>query len=191
MTDPNFQISSVMIHDVPRGRDDTVELILTDTPIELDNQLRNYFQSKISESLRKRGVQVVFDSLKDHTVRDAIGQILRDPSSIAQESQLIARRLHAIQTGVNPPGLLVVIFGTRNDENTVSILKLEREEGIRFQVREVNGHRTVDLQFLHDLTLTNKTKVFKTSLFFGDSALLDSFQGLVSDDQRGQSKAAE
>jgi hypothetical protein len=68
----------------------------------------------------------------------------------------------------------------------VSILKLEREEGIRFQVHEVNGHRTVNLQFLRDLTLTNKTKIFKTSLFVGDPAHLDAIQGLVSDDQRGQ-----
>lgn len=186
MIDPSFQISSVMIHDVPRGRDDAVDLVLTDTPIELDSQLRNYFQTKITESLRKRGVEVVFDSLKDDTVRNAIGQILGDPSNIAQQSQLIARRLHSIQTGVNPPGLLVVIFGTHDGEHVVSILKLEREEGVRFQVHEVNGHRTVDLQFLRDLTLTNKTKVFKTSLFVGDPSHLDAVQGLVSDDQRGQ-----
>ena len=88
-------------------------LVLTDTPIELDSQLQNYFQSKIRESLRKRGVEVVFDSLKDHTVRNAIGQILRDPLSIDEQSQLIASKLHETQTGVNPPGLLVVIYGTQ------------------------------------------------------------------------------
>ncbi len=163
MIDPNFRISSVMIHDVPRGHDDTTGLVLTDAPIELDDQLRNYFQSKIAESLRKRGIAVAFDSFKDRTVYSAIGQILRDSNDLVQQSQLIAQRLHAIQTGVNPPGLLVVIFGVDDDKPAVSILKLEREEGIRFQVNEVDGRRTVDLQFLRDLTLTNKTKVFKTS----------------------------
>jgi nucleoid-associated protein YejK len=185
--DPNFRISSVMIHDVPRGHDDTTGLVLTDAPIELDDQLRNYFQSKIAESLRKRGIAVAFDSFKDRTVYSAIGQILRDSNDLVQQSQLIAQRLHAIQTGVNPPGLLVVIFGVDDDKPAVSILKLEREEGIRFQVNEVNGRRTVDLQFLRDLTLTNKTKVFKTSLFVGeDPSDPNSIRGLVSDDQRGQ-----
>jgi hypothetical protein len=176
-----------MIHDVPRGNDDTAELILTDAPIELDDQLRNYFQSKIAESLRKRGIAVVFDPLKDRMICNAIWQVLRDSTDLVQQSQLIASRLHAIQTGVNPPGLLVVISGVDDSKPAVSILKLEREEGIRFQVREVGGRRTVDLQFLRDLTLTNKTKVFKTSLFVGeDSSDPNSIRGLVSDDQRGQ-----
>ncbi len=187
MIDPNFQISSVMIHDVPRGHDDTAELTLTDTPIELDDQLRNYFQSKIAESLRKRGIAVVFDSFRDRTVYNAVEQMLRDSNDLVQQSRLIALRLHSIQTRVNPPGLLVVIFGVDGGKPAVSILKLEREEGIRFQVHEVDGHLTVDLEFLRDLTLTNKTKVFKTSLFVWEDPLdPDSIRGLVSDDQRGQ-----
>jgi 37-kD nucleoid-associated bacterial protein len=187
MINPSFQITSVMIHDIPRGNDDTAELILTDEPIQLDAQLRNYFQSKIAESLRKRGIAVIFDSVKDPTVYNSVGEILRDANGLILQSQLIAQRLNVIQTGVNPPGLLVVIFGVDDGKPAVAILKLEREEGIRFQVHEVNGHRTVDLQFLRDLTLTNKTKVFKTSLFvWEDPSDPTRIRGLVSDDQRGQ-----
>ena len=187
MISTDFNITAAIIHDIPRGGDDEVEPVLTDATIELDKQLRDYFRAKINDSLCKRGVEVTFDSYKDQTVQDAIGQIVREPSSLVEQSQTIARRLHLVQTGVNPPGLLTVILGTANGKIAVSVLKLEREEGIRFEVHEVNGHRTVDLQFLRDLTLTNKTKVFKTSLFIaGDSTDSAAIRGIVSDDQRGQ-----
>jgi hypothetical protein len=183
----DFEITSAIIHDIPRGGNDQAEPVLTEATIDLDKQLSDYFRSKINDSLHKRGVEVTFDSYKDQTVHSAIGQIIREPSSLVEQSQLIAQRLHSVQTGVNPAGLLTVILGTYHGEIAVSVLKLEREEGIRFEVREVNGRRTVDLQFLRDLTLTNKTKVFKTSLFMaGDPADRTAIRGTVSDDQRGQ-----
>ena len=186
--DPDFDITFVMIHDLPRGGRDVAEMTLTDAPIKLDDQLRNYFRSKIIDSLRRRGIEVTVDPYKDPTVSHAIAQIIRDEASLPGQSQLIARRLHAVQTGINPPGLLTVILGTKDSQPAVSVLKLEREEGIRFQVHESHGRRTVDLQFLRDLTLTNKTKVFKTSLFtLEDPSRPDSsIIGSVSDDQRGQ-----
>ena len=187
MKETDFAIESVMIHDVPRGGRDSSEMTLTDAPINLDDQLREYFRSKITNSLKTRGVEVIIDPCQDSTVYDAVARIIVDSSSLAEQSQLIARRLHTVQTGVNPPGLLTVIFGTADDKPAVAILKLEREEGIRFQVHDVDGHLTVDLEFLRDLTLTNKTKVFKTSLFsLTDPSRSQSVAGSVSDDQRGQ-----
>jgi hypothetical protein len=69
----------------------------------------------------------------------------------------------------------------------VSVLKLEREQGLRFRIVQVGGRTTADLEYLRDLTLTDKTRVFKTSLF---SAATDGgLQGRVSDDQRGHDTA--
>jgi hypothetical protein len=182
----DFAISTVMIHDVPRGDSDATEMTLTDAPIQLDDQLREYFRSKIATSLQ-RGVDVIIDPTQDSTVCDAIVGIIREPASLPDQSRVIAARLHKVQTGVNPAGLVTVIYGTSDGHPAVSILKLEREEGIRFQVQNVQGRLTVDLQFLRDLTLTNKTKVFKTSLFFlEDPSRPESIIGKVADDQRGQ-----
>lgn len=186
MDEATFSIESVMIHDVPRGGRDATDMTLTDAPIQLDRQLREYFRAKIINSLKHRGVDVVFDPNKDESIADAVGEIIQSSRALPPQSRIVAQRLHAVQTGVNPPGLLTVISGTVDSRPAVAILKLEREQGIRFQVRQVNGRSTVDLQFLRDLTLTNKTKVFKTSLFSlereGD---LTSIVGRVSDDQRG------
>lgn len=186
MKELDFAISTVMIHDVPRGDSDATEMTLTDAPIQLDDQLREYFRSKIATSLQ-RGVDVIIDPTQDSTVCDAIVGIIREPASLPDQSRVIAARLHKVQTGVNPAGLVTVIYGTSDGHPAVSILKLEREEGIRFQVQNVQGRLTVDLQFLRDLTLTNKTKVFKTSLFFlEDPSRPESIIGKVADDQRGQ-----
>ena len=78
MKDLDFAISTVMIHDVPRGGSDATEMTLTDAPIQLDDQLREYFRSKIATSLR-RGVDVIIDPTQDSTVCDAITGIIREP----------------------------------------------------------------------------------------------------------------
>jgi hypothetical protein len=103
-------------------------------------------------------------------------------------SQTLATHLHAVQTGRNSSGLLTVLVGATDAGPCISILKLEREEGLRFKIdTDQRGHRTIDLELLRELTLTNKTKVFKTSLLMlsadGDPA---SMYGRVSDDQRGR-----
>lgn len=187
MRHKDFAIGSAMIHDVPRGDRDASEITLTDAPIHLDDQLRGYFGSKIMTSLKTRGVEVVADPTQDSPVCAAVAGIITDAAALPAQSQLIAARLHEVQTGVNPAGLLAVILGIADGQPALSVLKLEREEGIRFRVHEADGHRVVDLEFLKDLTLTNKTKVFKTSLFvLTDLAHPESLIGTVSDDQRGQ-----
>jgi hypothetical protein len=173
-----------MIHDVPRGGSDGADMTLTEAPLELDSQLTDYFRTKIASSIELAAVDVVVDPLKDSTVSLAVYSILDDPDSLPEQSRIIASRLHKVQKGVNPAGLVVVIYGHVNDSAAVSILKLEREEGIRFQVQEREGQITVDLEFLRDLTLTKKTRVFKTSLFYVRPGAT-KLAGLVSDEQRG------
>lgn len=78
-------------------------------------------------------------------------------------------------------------MGTTNAGPCVSVIKLEREEGVRVRLDLVDGQRVIDLEFLRDLTLTDKTKVFKTSILVLDDAdITASLYGAVSDDQRGR-----
>jgi hypothetical protein len=189
LTEHVLTIETVVIHDVPRGGSDSAAVTLTDAPIGIDAELRQYFKSKVATSLEHSGVDVVIDSSKDPTVTNAVVTILDDPSTIVEQSKLIATRLDKVQTAINPAGLLTVIYGKLGEKPALAILKLEREEGIRFQVHRVEGRLTVDLQFLRDLTLTNKTKVFKTSLFtLPNPNRPSSLIGSVSDDQRGKTQ---
>jgi hypothetical protein len=88
---------------------------------------------------------------------------------------------------------LAVVVGTVDDGPCASVLKLEREQGLRFRIEIVDGHTVVDLEHLRDLTLTDKTKVFKTSLFTSTAEgepKAESLVGQVSDDQRGSEARA-
>lgn len=183
-----FSIDSAMIHDVPRGNSRLEKLILTDDPIALDVDLRAYFVRKIVSSLTEHGVDVVADPNEDASVRDAVARIISAPGELPEASREIAARLSAVQTGVNPAGLLVVATGKVGGKPCASVLKLEREQGLRFRINTSNGRKTVDLEHLRDLTLTDKTKVFKTSVLGAGGrgrVSAETVTGRVSDDQRG------
>ena len=188
MDPSSFQVVSVMVHDVPRPEEGS-GLVLTDAPVGLDDALRSYFRRKVIQSLKARGVEVVVDPTGHPAVRDAVQRIQADQRLLAAESQAIAQHLFHIQTKRNSPGLLAVIAGSTDAGPCVSIIKLEREEGVRVRMNLVQGQRVIDLEFLRDLTLTDKTKVFKTSiLLLGEVHTTDSLHGTVSDDQRGRSE---
>lgn len=188
-----FAIAEVMIHDIPRGNNPDEELVLTDDPITLNDDLRRYFRRKIISSLEDRGVKVVADANEDDSVRREVATVIADPKNLAQSSRLIAGRLDEVQSGRNPAGLLAVASGTIDGKACTAVLKLEREQGLRFRIKTINHRRVVDLEFLRDLTLTDKTKVFKTSVFSVTGRLkitAANISGRVSDDQRGNDAAA-
>lgn len=182
-----FQISSAVVHDVPHGGEKDQEPVLTDAPIALDSTLTTYFRSKIIKSLG-RGVEVVVDPDGACCVRDGVSRLLVDSRSLVQVSQELAKHLHRVQTGRNSAGLLTVLLGATDVGPCVSVIKLEREEGLRFKIdTDQRGRKTIDLELLRELTLTNKTKVFKTSLLMlAEPAKAGSMYGRVSDDQRGR-----
>lgn len=186
----SFRLDSLVIHDVPQPSDDPDEMILTDAEVPLDNQLRRYFQRKISESLTHRGLEVLADPTGSAVVRTGVASILADHAQLVPVSQTIAGHLDASQTRRNPAGLLAVGLGTVEEGEVVAVLKLEREQGLRLRIAIVEDHTQVDLEYLRDLTLTDKTKIFKTSLLCLDDARPESLYGRVSDDQRGRDEGA-
>jgi hypothetical protein len=182
-----FEVHEAIVHDLPHGGSDE-DPRLTDAPIDLDDRLSGYFRTKIIKSLSLRGVAVVGDPDGDSAVRDAVATILGDPDALVAASQEIAGHLHEVQTGRNSAGLLTVVIGALDDVPCVCVLKLEREQGLRFNITtDDEGRNTVDLELLRELTLTEKTKVFKTAVFVcpegGDGAAVE---GRVADDQRGR-----
>jgi hypothetical protein len=181
-----FHISDLMIHDVPLPGGEGEDVILTDEPIDLDTDLRRYFRGKIIGSLKKRGLDVLADPEGSPTVRSAVAAILADERNLVGQSQELARHLFAIQNKSNSEGLLAVATGTLDDEAVVCALKLEREQGLRLQIVRRDNRNIADVEHLRNLTLTDKTKVFKTSVLRLESPADEmSLVGRVSDDQRG------
>lgn len=183
-----FQITGAVVHDIPRGGDDGETLVLTDAPITLDDALRGYFRKKIIKSLGLRGLDVIVDPDGAACVRAGVAAMLADAGELVDASQRIAAHLHDVQTGRNSAGLLAIVLGTIDGWACVSVLKLEREQGLRFHIDvDAHGRKVVDLELLRELTLTDKTKVFKTSLLMlDDTGQVGSMHGRVSDDQRGK-----
>lgn len=182
-----FTVDAAIVHDLPHGGSDD-EPLLTDASITLDDNLRGYFRNKIVNSLGLRGVEVVADPDGSPVVREAVAAMIADANEIVAASRAVAEHLHASQTGRNSAGLLTVVIGTIDGAPCVCVLKLEREQGLRFNITtDDQGRNRVDLELLRQLTLTDKTKVFKTSLLTvgpgGDGAAV---RGRVSDDQRGR-----
>lgn len=186
-------ICSVYIHDVPRGRDEEESIVLTDEPVVLDDQLRQYFRSRIVSILQqKNSIDVVTDDNEQAEVREAVACITTAGSNLAAQSQRIARCLHAVQNALNPAGLLAVISGEIDGEPVVAIMKLERERGVRCHVTHADGRSVISVELLRDLMLTERTKVFKTALLLcADPMDPSSMCGKVSDGQRQQSSGSQ
>jgi hypothetical protein len=182
----SFQIAELLIHDVPLPNDDGEQVLLTDAPIDLDTDLRQYFRRKIVESLKKRGLDVVADPDGSSLVRESVAAVLASGDQLVPRSQELAQHLFAIQNKTNSEGLLAVASGTVDEGPVVSVLKLEREQGLRLQIIREDDRNLADIEHLRNLTLTDKTKVFKTSILALDAPGDElSLLGRVSDDQRG------
>jgi len=101
----------------------------------------------------------------------------------------MAEQLHHVQTGVNPAGLLCVTLGTIQGAPSVAVLKVERENGVQVRPQQHGGGRSLTMHFLDDLMITGKTRIFKASIFEGES--VESLDGRVADDQRGPEYSSE
>lgn len=187
----SLQIHELVVHNVPQRSDEFEELALTDAPIALDEELRRYFEDKTKGSLKERGLQVVADETAAAVVRDGVAAIGRSRAALVEASRAFAEHLYELQNRRNPPGLLAVATGSvADDGEVVAILKLEREKGLHFTIAEVDGRRVVDLEFLRRLTLTDKTRIFKTAVL--RVAEVDdplTLFGSASDDQRSRDEA--
>jgi hypothetical protein len=185
-------VEAVVVHYVPTPRDDpTATLLLTDAEIPLDDSLRQYFRDKIADRLEDKGLDVVDDPEVTSPVPQTIKEIVNHPSRLVAASKTLAAHLDAIQTGTNSSGLLAVATVKASDSRHVAIVKLERERGIRFAINSVNGQNVVDMELLRNLTLTDKTKVYKTALLTSGKGDDAAVEGYVADDQRARTAGVE
>jgi hypothetical protein len=184
----DLQIIDAVIHDVPRP--ETGEpLTLTDGPVALDADLETYFRDKLKESLLGRGLRIQADPDLPPVVRDNVATIAQDASKHVPASQAMAVHLFELQKKTNSPGLLTVIRARAAGQDLIAILKLEREVGVHVLIDDKGPKRVINLEFLRDLTLTRKTRVFKAAVVELDDPLDPlTMMGLASDDQRSRTE---
>lgn len=182
-----LELNRLIVHEVPNRPvgGGGGQPVLSDEDRPFDEDVRDYFRDRITESLRSAAVDVLFDSSTTSPVPGLVQETLEHPRKLVSLSQQIASHLYVSQTGVNSGGLLTVIVGNLGDAAAATVMKLEKEEGMRVVQRRAGGHRTFDMQFLHDLMLTKRTKVFKVGLFVQESPGIGGIFGAVSDNQLG------
>jgi hypothetical protein len=191
-----FFVEQVIIHRVPKSRiaeKDATDLYLSEVPSELDTDRKNYFRKRIIGSLGKEPFRVTYDAeLESPVPQLLLDYFVGDGASFVDTSHHLARHLYVAQTGSNSGGLLAVIDGVigsgKRQGKCLVLLKLEMEQGIDFVETNVGGKATMEIG-LRNVTLTDKTRVFKAALFprFGTLAKLAAS---VSDQQLSAGGAA-
>lgn len=185
----NVEIARWVIHEIPKTfrKQEGVAPTFSEALSPYDVDVARFFERKISDSFgrSKHEIQAVVDTATPRSV----GARLRDESDLVELSVELGQRLHDSQSGAMSGGLFVVMEGTHEGRPILSVLKLEREEGARASSAEVEGKATYSVEYMRDLFLTGRTRVFKVAVF----ALTEdgSLVGWVSDPQSKGTEVAD
>ncbi len=189
-----LRIEKIIVHDVPRRSltGDADPLRLSEMESVLDQELRNFFRERVVAGLQSGAYGVAFDAESESPVPalilDNLGQQTKDFVTMSRET---AEHLHVAQKGTASSGLLIVMQGSLRQMSALAILKLERQRGLLATPQEHDGKVTFDIQQVHNLMLTEKTRVFKVGLFLQEGDTLNTVWGQVSDKQRGERPVTE
>ncbi len=180
-----LEISKIIVHDVPRHKknDTSPQIDYSEKESNLTPELKLFFKDKLVEIINKKSFRVLYNSSSESPVPSTIC-LLNNSSprvDIIEPSKNIAKHLFDIQKGTNPPGIVVIIEGMIDYKNTISILKVERDEGAK--IEKNSGQHYLDIVTVKDLLLTKKTKLFKASIFFSRKDYKVEFDGYVADNQ--------
>jgi 37-kD nucleoid-associated bacterial protein len=184
-----ISVESIIVHEIPhhysRPGTPAAQPILSDVESPLNQQIKNFFQEKIVKSLDRRALDVEIDSTSESRAPDCIAAILADVDGeqFVSTSQELANILYQSQTGSSPPGLLAVLKLDLGGRPGIAITKLEKDEGTRVNMVTLDTGRTLSVEFIRELMLTGKTRVFKVGVF-GVDPETEEIEGRVSDEQQ-------
>jgi hypothetical protein len=182
----NMEVTQWVIHEIPKTfrAHDGVTPTLSRAISPYDTEVARFFERKISDSLGKSRHQIQ-PADDEHPVPVTITELLgASGDGLLDASTALAQHLFAAQSGAMSPGLLVVTHGTyQGSASIVAVLKLEKEEGARAATTEIDGMSTFSVEYMRDLFLTGRTRVFKVSVFMLDSDDPSQLDGWISDPQ--------
>lgn len=173
-----LQLNELIVHDIPKKLSKRLLREAPDSPAEsplfsqvaspINMAVIKFFHDKISETIgSSSAIDITFDSTSKSPVGRLVNEYLSDNASqhVAITTN-IARFLFDTQNAQNSSGLLLFIHCSFREIKYLAILKVEREEGVRVKQQFNNGLMTFDVEHIHDLMLTKRTKLFKIVLFY-------------------------
>jgi len=193
--DPSrFIHSKLVVHEVPRqfgAKPDPP--ILSQFELPLEPEVATFFRDRTTRSLLEEGVEVKFRHGAATTVPKLISDIFDKPSTFLLATQEITSQLARSQGAGNNAGLLSIALGKIEQKPALAIMKLEKANGVRVEtVHHNDGRVALSPKAIHDLMLTQQTRVFKVGMFIKISDDPQEIVGTVSDEQqRGRTQIAD
>lgn len=190
----SLDIHRVIVHIVPKAsrlEGAAAPIQLSDMACTLRDGVREELQARLRGLLAESGRQIVEDAENDSKVPGVVRDYLESRSdSFVSTSRELASILRAAQSGANSGGMLLVADCLLEGFLAVLIVKFEQEHGIRAALTAEGGQSTFDMQFLRDLFLTNKSKVYKVGLFAASGIRDGVLHGWAADKQMTGGKVA-
>lgn len=163
----SLRIDALIVHEVPTHARDAGATGPTLSEVEspMTTEVRNFFEERLRATLSDAAFPALVIEGTPSPVPGLVEALLAGTAPLVEPSQKMAERLFEVQTGVNSPGLLAVARGRLDSAAMIAIVKLEKEHGVRVRPEEIDGLKTLSVEHIKDLMLTEKTRVFKTGLF--------------------------
>lgn len=180
-----LSITAMAVHEIRKGAKGAgTSALLTDQLSDLTPDLCDFFEDRIilaassddsfaAEFLSDTNspVPVLCDELLNIESKELLGV-----------SRASALHLATVQPGSGTSGLLAVASAVYGGHAALVFLKLEHDQGVKIERKEVDGKRIVALEHVRDLILSTRTRLHKQA-FIQRSA--DGYFLEVADKQRG------
>ncbi|MFE4687515.1 nucleoid-associated protein [Streptomyces sp. NPDC056721] len=185
-------MDQAIVHVVPKRtqNEEPLPLQLSQTFCRLDEDVRYELQGKLRDVFARLGREVVEDPELKSPLPDAVRAFLSNGEDLVQVSGELAHALRGSQTGSNSAGLLLVAAARLDGQRALLMVKLEHETGMQTNEIVADGLRTFAMQYLDDLLLTQKSKVYKVALFSEEGLAEPGLQGWAADPQTSGKEVA-
>ena len=177
-------IDKLIIHDIPRHKKNETGSgpNYSENESTITDGLRVFFQDKIKAALNSdQSFRVCFKDETESSVPSCVNTIINSDNDFVALSKDIASNLYNIQKGNNAAGILLVLKGKISTLPICVVLKLERDNGAQLVLDEAT--KTFNVEEVHNLMLTTKTKIFKVALFLCRSLSETDHDGQLMDYQ--------
>ena len=184
----SLAIRRVIFHDIPRNlRGVTTAPVLSDVETTLDRTRQNHLRIRLTRALGSKATYpIVFNPATSSPLPGHVrvySSATPSPDDFVKMSQQLANHLFEQQHGAVSPGLLCVLDVASGSMPGLVVLKLEREEGARLQLKETLGKKTFHMSVLDNLVLTDSTRLFKSAMFLRTGSGNDAFDAIACDTQ--------
>lgn len=180
-----LEITSIIVNDIPKHKknDNSNEPEYSETISTLTVGLRLFFKDKITQALNSsKALYICYEDETLSPVPRLIEKLLSEKGqNIIPQSKAISSHLYNSQNGGNSAGIVVIVYGKVNSQDSCIILKLERDKGARLTRNNVT--KTYEIEEIQNLMLTEKTKIFKVVIFINRKDFNANYDGILFDQQ--------